>query len=96
MVLQGGGQEKVGSNWGDGFVTDPAVLQERSLSDPNAFFSALVKKPYSNRVVLSPHLYGPSLSNNTYNVGEPQWKTYSQSWWVGLFWQAVLVRASKA
>jgi hypothetical protein len=80
LCSQGSGQEKTGSNWGDGFVTDKAVLQEKNLSDPNAFFSALVAKPYKNRVVLSPHLYGPSLSNNTYNIGVPQWKTYSNSW----------------
>jgi hypothetical protein len=77
---QGSGQEKAGSNWGDGFVTDKAVLQEKNLPDPNAFFSALLAKPYKNRVVLSPHVYGPSLTNNTYNIGVPQWKTYSNSW----------------
>jgi len=80
VSLQGSGQEKAGSNWGDGFVTDKAVLKERQMSDPNAFFTALLSKPYRNSVVLSPHLYGPSLSNNTYNIGEPQWKTYSASW----------------
>lgn len=65
-------------------MTDKAVLQEKNLSDPNAFFTALVAKPYKNRVVLSPHLYGPSLSNNTYNIGVPQWKTYANSWCVAL------------
>ena len=78
--MQGSGQEKAGSNWGDGFVTDKKLLEERKLSDPNAFFTALVSKPYKGQVVLSPHLYGPSLSNNTYNVGVPQWKNYAASW----------------
>lgn len=81
-TLQGSGQEKAGTNWGDGFVTDKAVLAEKSLSDPNEFFTALVAKPYRNRVVLSPHLYGPSLSNNTYHIGEPQLQAYSNSWGV--------------
>lgn len=77
---QGTGQEKAGVNWGDGFITDKQLVKEKELSDPNAFFAALVAKPYKNRVVLSPHLYGPSLSNNTYHVGEPQWKNYESSW----------------
>jgi hypothetical protein len=77
---QGSGQERAGSNWGDGFVTDQGQLAARNLSDPNAFLTALMAKPYRNRVVLSPHLYGPSLSNNTYNIGDPQWKAYSASW----------------
>lgn len=79
-MLQGSGQEKAGSNWGDGFVTDKQRLEELKMADPNPFFTALADKPYKNKVVLSPHLYGPSLSNNTYHVGAPQWKNYASSW----------------
>jgi hypothetical protein len=46
----GTGQNKFGLNWGNGFITDRAVINKRGLSDPNAFFSALVKKPYHHKV----------------------------------------------
>jgi hypothetical protein len=62
-----------------GFVTDKTLLAEHKLSDPNAFFSALVAKPYASRVVLSPHLYGPSLSG-TKDIGPAQWQKYAASW----------------
>eukprot|EP00879_Flechtneria_rotunda_P026086 GHRR01027770.1.p1 GENE.GHRR01027770.1~~GHRR01027770.1.p1 ORF type:complete len:189 (-),score=43.53 GHRR01027770.1:148-714(-) len=32
-------------------------------ADPNPFFKALLKKPYRKRVVISPHVYGPSVSH---------------------------------
>lgn len=60
-------------------MTDKAMLAERSLADPNRFFTALLNKPYKDKVVLSPHLYGPSLSG-TKDIGAPQWEKYAASW----------------
>lgn len=60
-------------------MTDKALLAEKGLSDPNAFFTALLAKPYRTSVVLSPHLYGPSLSG-TKDLGPAQWDKYAASW----------------
>jgi len=54
--VEGTGQGGIQANWGDGFATDPALLSQYGLSDPNPFFTALMAKPYRNRVVLSPHV----------------------------------------
>lgn len=48
--MQGGGQQALGTNWGDGFATDPALLAGLGLSDPRPFFDALAQKPYANQV----------------------------------------------
>jgi len=48
---------------GNGFVTDKKIIDEFFLSDANPFFQALMSKPYLDRVVISPHLYGPSVSH---------------------------------
>lgn len=48
--MQGGGQQALGTNWGDGFATDPALLQGLGLSDPRPFFEALARKPYADQV----------------------------------------------
>jgi hypothetical protein len=44
-------------------VTDPAIIKEYGIHDANPFFSTLLTKPYLDSVVISPHLYGPSVSN---------------------------------
>ena len=65
--LQGCGQVQAGlvNNWGDGFVTDPAVLAAApGASDPNPFFQSLMGKPYLDQVVIAPHVYPPSITNN--------------------------------
>lgn len=46
FLFEGTGQNNFGLNWGNGFVTDPEVIQSRGLSNPTAFFKYLVKKPY--------------------------------------------------
>ena len=65
--FQGCGQAQAGlvNNWGDGFITDPAVLAAApGASDPNPFFQSLMGKPYLNQVVIAPHVYPPSITNN--------------------------------
>jgi hypothetical protein len=46
FMFEGTGQNGFGLNWGNGFVTDPNVIQSRGLSNPTAFFKYLVRKPY--------------------------------------------------
>lgn len=64
-MLEGTGQTGWNMNWGDGFITDPAIINKYGLDDPRGFFDALVKKPYVHRVIISPHIYGPSISKAT-------------------------------
>lgn len=67
FFVEGSGQGGIGANWGDGFATDASVIQASGLSDPNSFFTQLAAKPYVNQVVLSPHIYPPSVTNATSN-----------------------------
>ena len=60
--IEGTGQSGLNANWGDGFAT--TKINELGLSDPRPFFDALLKKPYVNRVILAPHVYPPSVTNN--------------------------------
>ena len=62
FFVEGGGQLPYSMCWGDGFVTDPAIIAANGLSDPNLFFTTLLSKPYLNNVVISPHYYPPSIS----------------------------------
>ena len=65
--LQGCGQAqaRLVNNWGDGFVTDPVVLAATpGASDPNPFFRSLMGRPYLDQVVIAPHVYPPSITNN--------------------------------
>jgi aryl-phospho-beta-D-glucosidase BglC (GH1 family) len=62
FFIEGTGQGGIGANWGDGFATDPKVIAEYELSDPNPFFRELLNKPYLNQVVISPHVYPPSVT----------------------------------
>lgn len=63
FFIEGSGQGGAGANWGDGFVTNQALIQQNGLSNPNSFFQSLASKSYLNQVVLSPHVYPPSVTN---------------------------------
>lgn len=65
FFIEGTGQGGINANWGDGFVTDEKLIKKFGLSDPNPFFQALLHKPYVNQVVISPHVYPPSVTNAT-------------------------------
>jgi len=63
FLIEGTGQNAYGGMcWGNGFITDPTLIRAYSLSDPNPFFRALLGKPYLDRVIVSPHVYGPTIS----------------------------------
>ena len=62
FLVEGAGQGALGKNWGDGIATDPQIISSRGLSDPNAFFTALLQKPYLSQVIIGPHVYPPSIS----------------------------------
>ena len=63
FFIEGTGQGDIGANWGDGFATNPNLLG--SLSNPKSFFDTLLTKPYVNQVVISPHVYPPSVTGAT-------------------------------
>ena len=48
--IEGAGQQNFVTAWGDGFVTDAAIISQHGLSDPRPFFNALLKKACVNRV----------------------------------------------
>ena len=62
FLVEGAGQGALGKNWGDGIATDSQVISSRGLSDPNAFFTALLQKAYLSQVIIGPHVYPPSIS----------------------------------
>lgn len=50
FFLQGTGQTALTRSPGDGFATDPNVIAQYNLSDPNAFFKTLLIRSYVNQV----------------------------------------------
>lgn len=80
FFIEGTGQGGIGANWGDGFATDPTLITQNGLSDPNPFFKALMTKPYLNQVVISPHVYPPSVTGASSNYAGPGlWNRLSES-----------------
>ena len=63
-MVEGTGQIGYNLNWGDGFVTNPSIVKSYHISDATPFFESILKKPYVNNVIISPHMYGPSISRN--------------------------------
>ncbi|GBF88153.1 glycoside hydrolase [Raphidocelis subcapitata] len=78
FMISGTGQTKFGTNWGNGFVTNPATLAQYQLADPNPFFRELIRKPYVNRVVLGPHCYPPTITGLTF-LGSTLWNQLTNS-----------------
>lgn len=62
FFIEGSGQGGISANWGDGFATNSTVISQNGLSNPNSFFQSLASRPYLNQVVLSPHVYPPSVT----------------------------------
>jgi aryl-phospho-beta-D-glucosidase BglC (GH1 family)/uncharacterized surface protein with fasciclin (FAS1) repeats len=64
--VEGTQQPALFVNWGDGFSTER--IEELGLGDPRPFFNTILEKPYRDRVVLSPHVYPPSVTFNRNNA----------------------------
>ncbi|KAK9838511.1 hypothetical protein WJX81_004175 [Elliptochloris bilobata] len=80
MMVQGTGQTNYGICWGDGFVTDPGTLSRYGLDDARPFFNALLGKPYLNSIIVSPHVYPPSVSKATWGYTGPDlWRKMTTS-----------------
>ena len=69
--VEGTGQSGIEANWGDGFDTNPADIKSLGISDPTPFFTSLAKSKYANRVVISPHVYGPAVTTNPMGATGP-------------------------
>lgn len=80
FFIEGAGQGGINANWGDGFVTDEKLIKKSGLSNPNPFFQVLLHKPYVDQVVISPHVYPPSVTNATQDyIGADLWNRMSSS-----------------
>ncbi|WIA18743.1 hypothetical protein OEZ85_003433 [Tetradesmus obliquus] len=75
-ILEGTGQNNFGLNWGNGFITDTNIIRKYGISDANYFFRQLVSKPYVNKVVMSPHVYPPSVTKASF-LGDSLWQQSS-------------------
>lgn len=64
FMVEGNGQIQYHLNWGDGFVTDVATLQQYQLNSARPFFDAIWNHSYINNLIISPHMYGPSIAKN--------------------------------
>ena len=55
-----------GMSWGNGFVTDLALIKQHNLSDPFFFFLDLSQAPrLLQRTILSPHVMGPGSTGSS-------------------------------
>ncbi|KAK9811812.1 hypothetical protein WJX72_010558 [[Myrmecia] bisecta] len=76
LMVEGTGQSPLGLTWGTGLVIDDFWIQNKSLSDPRPFLDQLVTKPYVNQIVITPHIYCPSVTEATKDLcyaGEALW-----------------------
>ena len=69
--MEGCGQLAFAMCWGDGFVTDPGLIQKYGLTDPGPFLASVVSSSYANNVVISPHYYPPSISGQSTKCALP-------------------------
>lgn len=66
FLIQGMGQaDYPGAGWGNGFVTNSSLIKQYRLSDANVFSQALTDMPFLNNVIISPHMFPPSITYTT-------------------------------
>ena len=65
FLIEGTGQTGYNLCWGNGFVTNKSIVDQHNIDDASVFFETLIKKPYLTNVIISPHLYGPTISKDT-------------------------------
>ena len=80
VFVEGAGQLGLNSCYGDGYATNPQLLQSAGASDPTPFFKALAHKPYALQVALAPHVYGPAVTHAVNaTAGTGLWQRLSNS-----------------
>jgi len=85
FMVEGTGQVAYGLNWGDGFITDPVAIRKTGIDDAGWFFKRVVAKHYVGNVIVSPHMYGPSIMLSDRASFGPElrdrmWKSYLYLW----------------
>lgn len=65
FMVEGTAQGGYNLNWGDGFVTNQSIIRATGIEDASPFFEAVITKPYRDNVIISPHMYGPSIALNS-------------------------------
>ena len=79
MMIEGTGQLGLGVNWGTGFATDPQLISSTGISNPNAFFTQLLTRPYVNQVIIAPHIYPASITGSTGQSGQALYSTLTEA-----------------
>lgn len=79
FLIEGTGQTGFKLSWGNGFVVNQTIINKYGIDDPNWFFQALLKKPYRARVIISPHLYGPSVTGQAEMSSKQIWEQFDAS-----------------
>lgn len=64
FMVEGTAQIGYHLNWGDGFVTKADIIAQYKIDDATPFFKELMKHHFRNNLIISPHLYGPSISKS--------------------------------
>jgi aryl-phospho-beta-D-glucosidase BglC (GH1 family) len=62
FLIEGTGQTGYKLSWGNGFIVDPNIIEKYGIDDPRWFFQSLNSRSYRSRIIISPHLYGPSVT----------------------------------
>eukprot|EP00884_Botryococcus_braunii_P017419 jgi/Botrbrau1/4360/Bobra.105_2s0008.1 len=76
FLVEGCGQQsqKLAVCWGDGFFADDHGCRMKGGQSARSFFCQLLRKPYRGQVILSPHIYPPSVTyNHANNLGKALW-----------------------
>eukprot|EP00775_Hariotina_reticulata_P004256 gene4256-4507_t len=73
FLFEGTGQNMFGLNWGNGFITDQAIIQQKGLSDPTNFFRQLLTRDFAKAAIFTPHVYPPTITKSTF-LGKELWE----------------------
>lgn len=76
FMIEGTGQYNAGAyNWGLGLITDNGLLSKSGVDtkkeSARPFFESLINSPMSQNVIVSPHVYGPSISKTPRDFSGP-------------------------
>lgn len=88
FMVEGTAQGAYNLNWGDGFVTNQSIIKSMGIEDASPFFEGVIRKPYRDNVIISPHMYGPTIAlNSRAHAGEllkqRMWNSYMYLYYRG-------------